>query len=558
MSSRIASRYIPLEHNPVIKNAQSAPVEQKVVEITAQLERSLKILDYWSRTEIQAHRSSHDRDSIYHGISGIAFAEYHLSQSGITIQISEATESLSRPTIAKVSIADADAKLAGILRNVTHIPSENHFHPSTLSFIETPIGLAILVLTRSVLLSSEGPASQPSEQLMLTIGDGNANPRSRDANTERIKNLRPSALAFVKATVRKTLEMDSKLYQPGHREDRDLEDGCEVLYGRAGLLYGLLYLRNTLKDINIAHDSDLRALISDDTLGLIVEGIITRGRIGAQTFEDENAAMKGRFSKVDAPRSPRLMWKWHGRRYLGAAHGVVGILQMLLSCPLAIIQRHLPEIIDTLHWLTECQDPEGNWPKEAPDVLDLYNQQRMKRACANELVHWCHGAPGALILLSTTLKLCKRGSQLTSGIPELEADGLVPRLEAALTRGGMLIYRRGLLRKGVGLCHGVAGSVYALLAVSDVLDSGSDVDLQSKSSWLQRALELAHIATSYDRLTEAGEMSVPDHPMSLYQGLAGMCCAWSEVLKAMKTQTRDESRRGMPGYSDILSSLSDG
>lgn len=26
MSSRIASRYIPLEHNPVIKNAQSAPV----------------------------------------------------------------------------------------------------------------------------------------------------------------------------------------------------------------------------------------------------------------------------------------------------------------------------------------------------------------------------------------------------------------------------------------------------------------------------------------------------------------------------------------------------
>jgi len=65
------------------------------------------------------------------------------------------------------------------------------------------------------------------------------------------------------------------------------------------------------------------------------------------------------------------------------------------------------------------------------------------------LVHWCHGAPGAVFLF------CKA----------YEVLGHVEFREVA-ERAGAVVWRDGLLRKGPGLCHGVAGNGYALLALS--------------------------------------------------------------------------------------------
>lgn len=135
-----------------------------------------------------------------------------------------------------------------------------------------------------------------------------------------------------------------------------------------------------------------------------------------------------------------------------------------------------------------------------------------------------------------------------------------------MTRAGELVYSRGILRKGVGLCHGVGGSVYALLAVSDVLDAPAHAkttqELQhdeEKHRWLLRAVHLADLATAYQSLTSKGQMSVPDRPYSLYEGIAGMCCAWAEVLMRLPNGNgngngkREEERRrgGMPGFGDI-------
>ena len=54
------------------------------------------------------------------------------------------------------------------------------------------------------------------------------------------------------------------------------------------------------------------------------------------------------------------------------------------------------------------------------------------------LVHWCHGATGAVFLL------CRAHEVL----------GAARYLEAAL-RSGEAVWERGLLRKGPGACHGV-------------------------------------------------------------------------------------------------------
>lgn len=137
---------------------------------------------------------------------------------------------------------------------------------------------------------------------------------------------------------------------------------------------------------------------------------------------------------------------------------------------------------------------------------------------------------------------------------------LTAPVQAALTLAGKLVYTRGLLRKGVGLCHGVAGSVFALLAldsVSDLLCADRSSERREeigreKNEWLARAVHLAHLATGYERMTAEGEMDVPDRRYSLYEGVAGMCCAWTEVLKRMNGEERKTKRVGMPAFDDLF------
>lgn len=49
-------------------------------------------------------------------------------------------------------------------------------------------------------------------------------------------------------------------------------------------------------------------------------------------------------------------------------------------------------------------------------------------------------------------------------LPVSQVLGDEAYLQAAV-RAGQLVWQRGLLKKGPGLCHGVAGNAYALLRV---------------------------------------------------------------------------------------------
>lgn len=44
-----------------------------------------------------------------------------------------------------------------------------------------------------------------------------------------------------------------------------------------------------------------------------------------------------------------------------------GILQLLLSCPYPLIQKHMWDIIKTAEWLAGLQDEIGNWPTKCPE-----------------------------------------------------------------------------------------------------------------------------------------------------------------------------------------------
>ncbi|KAI0339344.1 hypothetical protein BDW22DRAFT_1336628 [Trametopsis cervina] len=379
-------------------------------------------------------------------------------------------------------------------------------------------------------------------------------------------------------------------------DDAKDDDGCEVLYGRAGLLYTLLFLRaetharrRETAEQEIPPDAFVtivEQLCHDQNIAALVDEIVTRGRRGARQY-----AMEARSRDRSVGRAPPLMWSWHGKRYLGSAHGVAGILQMLVSVPSHILKQHWEPIIHTVQWLVDVQDSStGNWTHKASrDLLEPSSHATVTDDHA--MVQWCHGASGILILFSALLSR-RQHVGATLEIPE----SLDSAMRSSLALGAKLIYERGLLRKGVGLCHGVAGSVYALLAASDVLDkppSHSNQPVQdskrvratrsrsqqyrdqhlpdghrselTERQWLLRAFHLAHLATSYRKFTLRGEMRSPDRQASLFEGLAGMCCAWAEILRRMEdimVQGNSDGifdaegvewrrRRGVPGYDDL-------
>ena len=68
------------------------------------------------------------------------------------------------------------------------------------------------------------------------------------------------------------------------------------------------------------------------------------------------------------------------------------------------------------------------------------------RPDSEELVHWCHGAPGVVYLLVRAYLVWNEEKYLTGAL-----------------KCGECLWNKGLLKKGPGICHGVAGSGYVFL-----------------------------------------------------------------------------------------------
>lgn len=119
-------------------------------------------------------------------------------------------------------------------------------------------------------------------------------------------------------------------------------------------------------------------------------------------------------------------WRFHGKHYLGAAHGDLGILtQLVLTTP-----SLAPELRPRLRELLAAQFESGNWRSSEENEAD-------------KLVQWCHGAPGFVVSL-----VAIRGY-----FPELGGD-----IDGAVERARECIWDKGLLRKEPSLCHGILGN----------------------------------------------------------------------------------------------------
>ncbi|KAL7143951.1 hypothetical protein ABFS83_08G225900 [Erythranthe nasuta] len=273
------------------------------------------------------------------------------------------------------------------------------------------------------------------------------------------------------------LEMAKERALPVGPEEGGFGMSYDLLYGRAGFLWAASFLNKHFGD---------QEIIPNDILTPVVEAVLAGGRAGASV----NTACP-------------LMYRWHGTPYWGAAHGLAGILHVLLHFPLR--GDHVEDVKATLRYMMSKRDPQsGNYPVSEGHTRD-------------ELVQWSHGAGGLAITL------CK-ASQVFPNDREFR--------DAAI-EAGEVVWKSGLVKK-VGLADGTAGNAYALLSL---------LRLTGERVYEERAESFAsYLYHSARKIMAGGEYSgaSEDLDYSLFQGFAGSACLFFDLLKP------ENSR--FPGY----------
>ncbi|KAL5581801.1 hypothetical protein UlMin_014243 [Ulmus minor] len=230
---------------------------------------------------------------------------------------------------------------------------------------------------------------------------------------------------------------------------RNLPD--ELLYGRVGFLWSCLFLNKHVGE----------GTIPSSIMGAVASEVIYNGRV------------LGKNGKCP------LMFEWYGEKYWGAAHGLAGIMHVLMDMPLML--DDVEDVKGTLRYMISNR---GNYPSSEED----------KRR--DVLVHWCHGAPGIALTLVKAAKVFRDEDFLNAAIDAAE-----------------VVWNRGLLKR-VGICHGISGNAYVFLSLYQL--TGNAKFLYRAKAFASFLLDRAH------KLISQGEMHGGDSPYSLFEGIGGM------------------------------------
>ena len=200
-------------------------------------------------------------------------------------------------------------------------------------------------------------------------------------------------------------------------------------------------------------------------------------------------------------------------------HGITGILSVLLD---PMLPRHSISITESYASIATtvtalcniCLQNKGHLPLSIPGGPSTR---------LSPLVQICHGAPGLLLLLA----LAKQN------IP-FAAEYWSPVWDDAIHALSDVIWSQGLLSKGAGLCHGIAGNALPLLLLSDPRSKNSDGHLGAGLAMLLESLNTRPFSSGEGKRL----YRMPDHPFSLFEGLAGTLCAWSEACSLVRQKLR--------------------
>lgn len=194
---------------------------------------------------------------------------------------------------------------------------------------------------------------------------------------------------------------------------------------------------------------------------------------------------------------------------------------ILLQCPADEIKDHISLIADTVTEICKIViTNNGQLPLSIP-TYPSHNDRE------SPLVQICHGAPGHLLLMSILQD--RRSPCYAFWQPSwTESSRLATRV----------IWQQGLLSKGGSLCHGIAGNAWPWLVYGRniLISNGSTVE---SDEMLSLALAFLLEARFTRPFTNSEKYRLPDVPLSMFEGLAGTICAWSEACIVIKMRLQE-------------------
>uniref|UniRef100_A0A8C0C5C9 LanC-like protein 2 n=1 Tax=Balaenoptera musculus TaxID=9771 RepID=A0A8C0C5C9_BALMU len=179
---------------------------------------------------------------------------------------------------------------------------------------------------------------------------------------------------------------------------------------------------------------------------------------------------------IESGKRCPLLYQWHRKQYVGAAHGMAGIYYMLMQPAAKVDQETLTEMVKpSIDYMRHKRFRSGNYPSSLSNETD-------------RPVHWCHGVPGVIHMLMQAYKVFKEEKYLKDTMERSD-----------------VIWQQGLLRKGYGICHGTAGNGYSFLSL---------YHLTRDKKYLYRACKFAEWCLEYG----THGCRIPDRPYSLFEG----------------------------------------
>ena len=297
----------------------------------------------------------------------------------------------------------------------------------------------------------------------------------------------------------------------------------ELLYGTSGYLYSLLFLKKYLlsQDNKNSITADKIKILDNTTID-VFNLLINNGIKSMTKFKWEKSLLFPFHMSGNKP--PKF--------YLGAAHGLIGALYMLLSTikfyPNLIKQEisinnnktTISEIIlKSLKYTQSLQiKSTGNFPSD------------MEGKDSGDKVHFCHGCIGAIHLF-------------------LLAEEFFPSngfKETAFLCNNCL-WERGLLYKGNGDCHGMSGVIYALIKLYKY--SNNDLYLKEAIGICYGTFE-PEIQKYVKEFVDPQRKSkgIPDTPYSLMEGEGGCLVMYYDLISILLKKNNSEFIGIFPGY----------
>jgi len=271
-------------------------------------------------------------------------------------------------------------------------------------------------------------------------------------------------------------------------QTNDAKASNELLFGRSGFIYAAMFVNSLIvKPSSSASSSSSTPVIPLEMINETARIILKHATVYQVKQHQHQQQAQQTVKEI-------YMWNWHDKEYLGAAHGVAGIIHTLLTALpfITLNEQQKTRLYATCEWFATSSQAQAS------------NKNFLSRPEGSDhLVQWCHGAPGVIPLL------LKYNSMFNS----------TAAMKAA-KEASELVFEKGLLKKGFGICHGIAGNMHCLLQMYHAT---------SDAKYWRMVMYYAN--TIANATYQQSLLLKPDCPYSLFEGLAGTVVALENVLE---------------------------